>query len=117
MEEMFSTLWSHLTTAGLRLVYTSLILFAGLKLMNRFCRWLKNNRRFSHLDDSLRSFLNSLVSITLRTLVFVRAISEWYSRRHICDSAGLRRRCRGSCSAGYRVKPCRRRHAFVFQAV
>ncbi len=73
MEEMFSTLWSHLTTAGLRLVYTSLILFAGLKLMNRFCRWLKNNRRFSHLDDSLRSFLNSLVSITLRTLVFVSA--------------------------------------------
>ena len=73
MEQMLSTLWTQLTSAGLRLIYAAVILFVGLKLTGLLCRWLKKNERFSHLDDSLRSFLNSLISITLRVLVFVSA--------------------------------------------
>lgn len=73
MEEFFSTLWGHLTTAGLKIIYAAVILFVGLKLTNMLCAWLKKNERFSRLDDSLRSFLNSLISITLRVLVIVSA--------------------------------------------
>lgn len=73
VEEVLSTLWGNLTSAGLKLIYAAVILFVGLKLTNLLCRWLKNNARFARLDDSLRSFLNSLISITLRVLVFVSA--------------------------------------------
>lgn len=73
MEEILATLWGHLTSAGLKLIYAAVILFVGLKLTNMLCRWLRNNERYARLDDSLRSFLNSLISITLRVLVFVSA--------------------------------------------
>ena len=73
MEEVLATLWDHLTSAGLKLIYAAVVLFVGLKLTGIFCRWLKNNTRFARLDEGLRSFLNSLISITLRVLVFVSA--------------------------------------------
>ncbi len=56
MEEVLATLWDHLTSAGLKLIYAAVVLFVGLKLTGIFCRWLKNNTRFARLDEGLRLF-------------------------------------------------------------
>ncbi len=73
MEELLEKLWSYLSTAGPRILGAAAILIVGLKLTNLLCDRLKKSHRLDRLDDSLRTFLQSLLSISLRILVFVTA--------------------------------------------
>ena len=73
LEKALEKLWEYLSTAGLRILGAAVILVVGLKLTNLLCDKLKNSQKVTHLDDSLRTFLRSLLSIALRVLVFVTA--------------------------------------------
>ena len=73
MDQFLSNIWDQLSDAGLRLLGAVAILVVGLKLTNLICDWLKNNHRMDRMDTSLRTFLRSFLSISLRIVVFVTA--------------------------------------------
>ena len=73
MEAFLANLWSQLTGAGLKLIYALVVLFVGLKLVGWLCSWFKKSPRFEKLDPSLKTFLDSALSISLRIIVIVSA--------------------------------------------
>ncbi len=60
---------------GMKLIAAVLILVIGLWLAGRVTRALKRGMEYRKLDASLQSFINSFVSIVLRILVIVIALT------------------------------------------
>ncbi len=73
MEEFWKTVTQFAAGFGLKLLAALLLLVIGLKLCKWAVRRLEKSRFFGKLEDSVRSFVRSLVSIGLKILVFVSA--------------------------------------------
>lgn len=73
METIFQTVISWLSTVGLRLLYTGVILLVGLKLCNLLLKLLKKSHTFQKLDPAVQSFLLSLLRILVYVLLFLSA--------------------------------------------
>nr|MBR4281103.1 mechanosensitive ion channel family protein [Clostridia bacterium] len=71
VEDFFEALLELATTVGLKIVYASLVLFVGLKLI----KWLKKKLPafpfMERLDTGLRTFLCSTAAILLYALLFI----------------------------------------------
>ncbi len=71
MEQIFATVKTFLTTAGLRLLAALAVLVLGLKIVSFLCRQIARGKGFVRLDKSLQTFLLSFTKILLNILVFV----------------------------------------------
>ncbi len=71
MEAFWKTVSEYAVTAGVRLVSAILVLAIGWRLIRFLIRRLSKGRGFRKLDDGARSFLTSLLSISLRVLLFL----------------------------------------------
>ena len=60
-------------TYGVRLLVALLLLFVGFKLTGWLVKLYKKSRLFARLDPTVRSFLKSLLSITLRLVIVISA--------------------------------------------
>lgn len=73
MEQFISTIVDELTKAGLNILYAMIILIIGLKLSSFLIRHIAKGRAFKKLDESVQSFLRSLLKITCNILVILTA--------------------------------------------
>lgn len=75
----FEVLLTQLVTffAGLggKIIATVLVLFIGLKLSSVVVKIMTKSRVFSSIDPTVQTFLKSSVSIVLKVIVFITAIS------------------------------------------
>lgn len=70
-EALMQTAMDFILANGIRLLGAIVVLIAGLWLAGKLSRVLYNIMEKREIDPSLRSFLRSLISITLRILVFI----------------------------------------------
>ncbi len=62
-----------LSSWGIKLLITVAIVFAGIKLIKLFGKWIKNSPKLNKLDPGLRSFLTSFSNIALYAVLFITA--------------------------------------------
>ena len=73
LDKMVSRLTDFAVTYGLRLVVAILLLVIGFKLSGWLVKLYKKSKLFNRLDPTVRSFLKSVLSITLRLVVVISA--------------------------------------------
>ena len=73
LDKMLSRLADFAVTYGLRLIAAILLLIVGFKISGWLVRLYKKSKLFARLDPTVRSFLKSVLSITLRLIVVISA--------------------------------------------
>lgn len=72
---MFKELLEKAFDLGIQLVIALLVLFIGFKIINIIEKRLKKEHKMSKLDASVKSFLISLLCISLKIMLFIVAAS------------------------------------------
>lgn len=70
-EQLISNLLSFLTSAGIKLVLSVVIFFVGFKLVNVLVKKMESGKLFTKIDDSVKSFLASFLSIALKAIIII----------------------------------------------
>ena len=73
LDKLVSRLSDFAVTYGMRLVVAVLLLIVGFKLSGWLVKLYKQSKLYKRLDATVRSFLQSILSITLRILVVISA--------------------------------------------
>lgn len=73
LDRLKDKLYDFATTYGMRLVAAILLLVIGFKLVGILVRAYKNSKLYERLDPTVRTFLQSVLSITLKLLLIVSA--------------------------------------------
>ncbi|MBQ7542609.1 MAG: mechanosensitive ion channel family protein [Clostridia bacterium] len=73
LDRVKDKLYDVVTTYGMRLILAILLLIVGYKLVGWIIRAYKKSKVYARLDPTVRSFLKSVISITLKLLVIVSA--------------------------------------------
>lgn len=72
---MFKDLLEKAFDLGIQLIIALIVLFIGFKIIKKIEKDLKKEHKMSKIDASVKSFLISLISISLKLLLFVVAAS------------------------------------------
>ena len=72
-DRMIARLADFAVTYGVRLIVAILLLVIGFKLSGWLVKLYKHSKLFARLDPTVRSFLKSVLSITLRLIVVISA--------------------------------------------
>ena len=72
---MFKELLEKAFDLGIQLIIAILLLLIGFKIIKLIEKSLKKENKFTKLDKSVKSFMISIISITLKALLFVIAAS------------------------------------------
>lgn len=75
MEEFLSTIITYMSQFGLKLIGALLLLFIGFRLIKFFIKKLKNSKSVQKLDNDIRGFTLSAISITLKLLIIISCIA------------------------------------------
>lgn len=71
----FSSIANYLlefaTTAGFKLIAAIVIVLVGIKAIKWLKKWIKSSPKLNRVDDSLRSFMVSFLSIALYAILFI----------------------------------------------
>ena len=73
LDQLKDKLYDFATTYGIRLILAVLLLIVGYKVVNWVVRFFKKSKLYERLDPTVRSFLKSVISISLKALVIVSA--------------------------------------------
>lgn len=73
LEKLKDKLVDFAASYGIRLVLALVLLIAGFKLVGLIVKGYKKSKLYARLDPTVRSFLKSVISITLKTLLIVSA--------------------------------------------
>ena len=73
LDQLKDKLYDFATTYGIRLILAVLLLIVGYKVVNWVVRIFKKSKLYERLDPTVRSFLKSIISISLKALVIVSA--------------------------------------------
>ncbi|MCQ2492451.1 MAG: hypothetical protein MJ087_05370 [Lachnospiraceae bacterium] len=98
IEELLTLLFNTVSKFGLDLVKAVLIIAIGFKLSKFAVKHFKKMMKASMIEDSVGSFLTSIVRIGSKALVIVLAVGCSASR--ICHSTCFRRCSNWSCTSG-----------------
>ncbi len=73
LDRLKDKLFDFATTYGMRLIVAIVLLIVGFKLVGWIVKAYKKSKLYARLDPTVRSFLKSVISITLKTLLIVSA--------------------------------------------
>ena len=73
MKNILEKFLNQAVNLGERLIIAIIILFVGFKIVNLIVKGLNKGRGYNRLDGSVKSFLNSFITITLKAVVLVIA--------------------------------------------
>ena len=73
LEQLKDKAYDFATTYGIRLVLAILLLIVGYKAVGWIIRLYKKSKLYDRLDPTVRSFLKSVIAISLKALVIVSA--------------------------------------------
>jgi len=73
LEKLKDKLVDFAASYGIRLVLALVLLIVGFKLVGLIVKGYKKSKLYARLDPTVRSFLKSVISITLKTLLIVSA--------------------------------------------
>lgn len=74
MDKIWDILKQYAVSYGVRIIVAFAVLFVGLKLIKIVTNRIRNRVSIKSIDPSAASFIRSLVSITLKVLIFVISI-------------------------------------------
>lgn len=73
LDKLKDRLFDFATTYGMRLIFALLLLIIGFRVVSLFVKGFKKSKLYARLDPTVRSFLQSVISITFKTLLIVSA--------------------------------------------
>lgn len=73
LDELWSSIVSYATTAGVRLVGTILVVIVGFALIGKLSRLLKKSKGFGKIDETARNFLIGFISVSLKVVLLLVA--------------------------------------------
>ena len=76
MKELLEKLIDKSSELGFKLIGVILIVLIGLKLVNIVLKLVKKGRGFNKLDKSVQTFIISFLSIALKVVVLITALSQ-----------------------------------------
>lgn len=74
METILTAIIHFLKTAGVRIIFAAIILFAGMFLVKKLKSVLDKAHGFERLDASMKSFIKNTLLLVMRVLVVVTAL-------------------------------------------
>ncbi|TKG91060.1 mechanosensitive ion channel [Puteibacter caeruleilacunae] len=74
LEKNVNSLWGYVEVYGPKLLYAIIVLLVGLWVIKLITKRTGKMMEKSNMDESLRPFLNSLLSITLKTLLVITVL-------------------------------------------
>lgn len=91
--EQLDKIYGLITEYGLRILVGIIVLLIGFRIIKWLSRLITKGMQKKEMDDSLRSFLQSLISITLKVLLIISVMSmigiEMTSFIALLGAAGL----------------------------
>ena len=77
MEKFFDSVIATVTGLAteyiFKIILALVILFVGIKIVKMFIKGLSKTKSYAHLDDAVKSFLNSFIKILGNAVVFIAA--------------------------------------------
>lgn len=73
LDRVMDKLYDFAITYGMRLIVALLLLILGFKLVGKIVNLYKKSKMYARLDPTVRSFLKSVLSVTLKVLIVVFA--------------------------------------------
>lgn len=70
-EKILDFLFELITSFGLKILASVVVLFIGSKLIKFVKKWVKNSAKLEKIDMGVRTFLSSFLGITLYAILFI----------------------------------------------
>ena len=70
-EKILDFLFELITSFGLKILASVVVLFIGSKLIKFVKKWVKNSAKLEKIDMGVRTFLSSFLGITLYVILFI----------------------------------------------
>lgn len=71
IEKLWDFLFELISTLGIKILSTILIMLVGFKLIKWLKKWIKTSHKLDKMDDGVRSFISSFIGIILYIVLFV----------------------------------------------
>lgn len=71
IDKLWDFLFELISTLGVKILSTIIIIIVGFKLIKWLKKWIKTSNKLDKIDDGIRSFIGSFVGVVLYIVLFV----------------------------------------------